>query len=415
MDYGPFISTAIDLGGGEVPVNKGIVVRLRTPQGTPTDLHAVFDTYLLSWRLVWDGELELRGIVYDGPHGIYPRAKGTTLVRAPPLPGAAPRAADLDTDPRDEPWGPIPQHLGRWSGLHLDGNDLVFDYTIGSHRVLERVWAEGDIFVREITTETAHDSSRRPVFAMPSAASGVVVKLVGDVERSDDGASFNPPANGKCFVLVAPRGSIAEAFVARPSIDVHAAIARLRPRWSQTLITRGVIDATLDATQDERRIDHPAGSNRASFDIASGGTLEIIHADASPLRAPALEAIVVRTPAHMGAIELKVEEHIGWWQSDTGHGQFELNAFTGENDLRLDGVTWRRGVTGRSLDFDGTAGAWLDEGNIDLGVHDLTAAAWIHTTSDGSIFAISPLEGEWVKDGATVFLRGGRLNFDVGW
>lgn len=165
MDYGPFISTAVGLGDGYAPVHKGLVVRLRTLEGELTDLHAVFDTDLLAWRCVWRGELALRGIVYDGPHGVFPEIDGEPLFRTPAVPGVVAPGADpaQATDPRDEPWGPIPAALDRWTGLHLDGDDVVFEYTAldGRHRVLERVWTESrdgpHYFVREITVDVTVD------------------------------------------------------------------------------------------------------------------------------------------------------------------------------------------------------------------------------------------------------------------
>ncbi len=105
MDYGPFLSTPVGRGEGVPPVNKGLVVALRTPAGKESGLSAVFDTDLLSWRCVWEGELELRGIVFDGPHGTFPRIEGEPCFRAPLPAGVRPGTQQgvRNTDPRDEP------------------------------------------------------------------------------------------------------------------------------------------------------------------------------------------------------------------------------------------------------------------------------------------------------------------------
>ena len=81
MDYGPFLSCVVGLPGGGPPrpetvVHKGIVQRLRTSAGEDGELTAVFDTDLLRWRCVWRGELALKGIVFDGPHGTFPEVDG---------------------------------------------------------------------------------------------------------------------------------------------------------------------------------------------------------------------------------------------------------------------------------------------------------------------------------------------------
>ncbi|MEM6572217.1 MAG: ThuA domain-containing protein, partial [Planctomycetota bacterium] len=166
MDYGPFLSTALSVGRDLPPVHKGIVLRLRTLDGEPTDLRAVFDTDLLALRSVWDGEVALRGIVYDGPHGIFPEADGEPFLRNAAVPGVVFEGAD--GDPRAEPWGPIPESVGAWRGLHLDGDDVVLEYETagGATTVRERLWAteddDGYGLVREFTTSSREGVERGP-------------------------------------------------------------------------------------------------------------------------------------------------------------------------------------------------------------------------------------------------------------
>lgn len=52
---------------------------------------------------------------------------------------------------------------------------------------------------------------------------------------------------------------------------------------------------------------------------------------------------------------------------------------------------------------------------LKLGRTDYTIAAWIKTRAGGSIFSKAAPRGEWVRNGKTLFVRGGRLGFDVGW
>ncbi|MEM7309684.1 MAG: ThuA domain-containing protein [Planctomycetota bacterium] len=329
MDYGPFVSTAVGIGGGLPPVNKGIVVRLATRDGEETELMAVFDTDLVEWRCAWRGELALKGIVYDGPHGTFPNIEGEVLFRT--------------EDEREHAYGPIDPAVRRWVGLHRVEDGLVFESEQAGERVLERAWAE-------------RDAQGEPTFV-------------------------------------------------RETLDALPAPAA--PRWGAPLVTRGIVDDALDEERSARRIEHPAGSDART--VRFGGWRAVEHV--IEVRGTA----ALREPRGSDVAEVASDDRIGHWRADTGSGTHERNGWSGADDLRLDGVTWRRGVVGRSLDFDGTAAAWLDDVELDLDEDELTLGAWIHTTSDGTIFAVAPEEGPWAPDGVTAFLRGGRLSVDVGW
>ena len=51
----------------------------------------------------------------------------------------------------------------------------------------------------------------------------------------------------------------------------------------------------------------------------------------------------------------------------------------------------------------------------DFGRSPFTVMAWLRTTRGGTLFAQAPAEGEWVPQGKSFFVRGGRLCFDIGW
>jgi mono/diheme cytochrome c family protein/glucose/arabinose dehydrogenase len=46
---------------------------------------------------------------------------------------------------------------------------------------------------------------------------------------------------------------------------------------------------------------------------------------------------------------------------------------------------------------------------------DFTWSAWVHTTGDGTILACAPSAGKWARGGKSLFVRDGKLAFDVGW
>ena len=70
----------------------------------------------------------------------------------------------------------------------------------------------------------------------------------------------------------------------------------------------------------------------------------------------------------------------------------------------------------RDGQFDGTA--WLQVSNaaaVDTAIHDFSLTARIKTTEDGVIFARTMPESPWVPDGVALFIRDGRLTYDIGW
>ena len=66
--------------------------------------------------------------------------------------------------------------------------------------------------------------------------------------------------------------------------------------------------------------------------------------------------------------------------------------------------------------FDGSTAYVVESSkDIDMEGKDFTIVARIKTRKDGTIFAKAPQRGNWCPDGKTLFVRGGRLVFDIGW
>ncbi len=51
----------------------------------------------------------------------------------------------------------------------------------------------------------------------------------------------------------------------------------------------------------------------------------------------------------------------------------------------------------------------------DFGTGSFTVTAWLRTQQDGTIVAKTRSEGEWVSGGKSLFIRGGRVTYDIGW
>ena len=134
MDYGPFLSAVVEVTPDNI-ASKGIAIPL-DEEGE----HAVlFDTAELRWVAAWTGDfVELKGIVYDGPHGVWPRISGEPVFTTPAGPGIARGDGLSFKDPRAVPYGPLPAELGRWKGLVRDDDGVLLHYTIGDSRVFER-------------------------------------------------------------------------------------------------------------------------------------------------------------------------------------------------------------------------------------------------------------------------------------
>ena len=140
MDYGPFLQSSVTMpwsANGEDPKDitlRGLTVRLGTNGA------ATFDTGLLRWSAAWTGGwLKLMGTPFDGTHrppeNSRPAVAGTVFLATTALPGAT---TDNDwRDPRTEPYIPLPAERARYRGVHLRGDRIVLEYTVGTARVRE--------------------------------------------------------------------------------------------------------------------------------------------------------------------------------------------------------------------------------------------------------------------------------------
>ena len=73
-------------------------------------------------------------------------------------------------------------------------------------------------------------------------------------------------------------------------------------------------------------------------------------------------------------------------------------------------------VADRGFRFDGAHQATVAQSKqIDWNSKDYTLYVRFRTKKGGTLLAAAPSEGEWVPDGQTLFVRGGRLGFDIGW
>ena len=496
MDYGPFLSAAIEVDPDNIAC-KGVAI----PLVGDGSIAALFDTAELRWAAGWEGDfVELRGIVYDGPHGIWPRIDGKATWTNPTGPGI-----DLETgnegggfeDPRPVPFGPLPKDLGRFQGLVAGDDGVVLRYSVGDASILERmtvddrdellVWSR-EIQVADVSTPVdlslfgidaevvppddypgghyeslscvegvlldAGQDPRWPLENLDGRLYTVIEKdgqVVGAIGWVGSDTVLNPRGAGKAALfggmnfqpgrltarVMPPFVGAGDArfrllfaeldeerlpdFLDRVATaerggDLQSAWKAGSPRrWDETIELAGKLDVRFGDDDDlVQRVSLAPGGSRLTIAGDDGAVPMLVGLDGTALdakTAPMDEALVVFETAHR-----KPPAAVAGWDFDEDPSPRMQNVVDGAGDLRLEGVTWRRGVRGRSLDFDGTARAvWHGAGPLDPATTSLTISAWIHTTKDGTIAARTALDGPWAPDGATFFVRDGRLAWDIGW
>ncbi len=150
MDYGPFLTASIENPRGEnsdkgkgAATDKAVVVRHGRREAA-----SAFDTDTLRMSGAWTGGwLALRGVAFDAEHGPNPGAPKDAAVfyETDPGPGWCPEGSFAETrkveapDARyaRRPLGPLPAAHAKYRGLFLNGQRVIFSYTVGAAAVLE--------------------------------------------------------------------------------------------------------------------------------------------------------------------------------------------------------------------------------------------------------------------------------------
>jgi len=149
MDYGPFLTSSVTMHPPNDPETvKGVTVRAITVKVGP-NASVCFDTNLMRYAAGWTGGwLKLMGTPFDGTHrppeGSRPAVQGDIVFEtSQSTPGWASPQGDF-FDPRPEPYVPLPHEYAHYKGLYIDGDHVVFSYTVGDCDVLECPWYDDD-------------------------------------------------------------------------------------------------------------------------------------------------------------------------------------------------------------------------------------------------------------------------------
>ncbi|MGE4619321.1 MAG: DUF6797 domain-containing protein [Planctomycetota bacterium] len=454
MDYGPFLSAAIEVTPDNIAC-KGIAI----PLDDDGEHAMLFDTAELRWAAAWQGDfVELRGIVYDGPHGIWPKISGDPIWTNRTGPGVAVGDHGTFTDPRPVPFGPLPAGQGRWQGLQRDLDGVLLHYTIGKTRVFERaaylqgqglaawkrsiqlVGVEEVLRISLLSMEDGMFYSRsiggpkseflllqkgQPVMAIDVRGGGPGTRMTTHEGRVvvEVRPTKNDPAPLHIHIaqisgqeqLAGLRAITGRVYFRDPSPLASAWNQGFTGLWPEKPVLKGQRNALLGASESSDQISRSAGEKQDQWQLGDEDVVKMQDRDGNLIdatSAPATESIVVMS----NDVDLPADKLLAGWNCDESSGEVMTSIVDGEKDLLLEGVTWRRGIQGRSLDFDGTARAiWTRHNDFEFKNNGLTFAAWVHTTKDGTIFSQTSKDGSWIHDGKALFIRDGHLCFDIGW
>ncbi len=259
MDVGRFYSATI--WTPKEMTLKGIAVRI----GEKSEASVMFDTELLRVVCGWSGEfLEFNPARYGiiGP----PKVGKEIAFHSPRQPGWSREGAFKD--PRPKPFGPLPREWAKYRGLHLHGDRVVFEYTVGPKQivVLESPWVEtiGD---RKFVTRELEIAPSDSEMELLVAEGGSQVELVADaaivtLNRGDTKSPITAKivAHDKAvrLKLLFPISANSTASVLKKEdLETQRSQSSQRSlkgltqpgpaRWTAEITTRGVVSDKADA------------------------------------------------------------------------------------------------------------------------------------------------------------------------
>jgi cytochrome c2 len=268
MDVGRFYSATI--ATPQEMTLKGIAVRV----GEKSEAAVLFDTELLRVVCGWPvGEgknfLEFNPARYGiiGP----PKPNGPIAFHSPRQPGWS-RDGEF-RDPRPKPFGPLPREWAKYRGLHLHGDRVVFEYTVGSKQVvvLESPWIEAigeeKVFSRELEIAPS-DTELELLIAVAGTPVNLVCEpnvatldrrdgrpITAKVAKHDQSVRLKVllplSANSAPLVFQKPDSEIPRSQRTRSEDHEKLSLRRfVKPgpaRWTAEITTRGVVSDKHDA------------------------------------------------------------------------------------------------------------------------------------------------------------------------
>lgn len=234
MDYGPFLTTALNVpwpAGAVTP--KGIVIKVGSGA-------ICFDSDLVRYAAAWDGGwLELLGPPFEGNRHVdektRPRIRGTLRMATRNRPGVL--RGDDGRDPRAEPYGPLPANWAKYRGLYVFGDRVVLSYSAGTCEILDLPGYERGSFTRTLRL----GPSREPVALL-------VAETPMECEPTDLGArlGMGALAIGCARMPAGSRWKIEEKSRIYLELPAHDGALRVRVAWGPDALAVGEITAKDD-------------------------------------------------------------------------------------------------------------------------------------------------------------------------
>ncbi len=147
MDYGPLMTMSIELGSSQNIAQKALIAQLDDRPGGAARGKAwfAFEHDTMRMAATWTGDfIDWNSILFNGKHGVHPRAAGTIRAFNPTGPGWANPADGSFADSmrvigRDgRPYGPLPSAWAKFLGHYRFGNEIILHYRVGETEILER-------------------------------------------------------------------------------------------------------------------------------------------------------------------------------------------------------------------------------------------------------------------------------------
>ena len=277
MDYGRFLSATFSnaegkttLDGKGCATNKGIAVKL----GVDARGAMLFDTECVRMAGGWTGGwIKLKGVVFDGGHGPNPGPidKADMFFQTNPGPVWS-RGGDF-TDPRKlpsgpgaakVPFGPIPREWAKYRGLHLHGEHVVFEYSVGDAVLLEMADIEkvGDADVLTRTFRVLNGGAASNLILAegdaPKVEAGIATMKDTAISTKDLPAGAELIADGARLVVKLPAFTAGQTFkiaYAKNAADLNAISAPANladftqagpAHWAETLTTKSGLGKDAD-------------------------------------------------------------------------------------------------------------------------------------------------------------------------
>lgn len=258
MDYGPFLHMHCGDGGTNIAF-KGIII----PLNKERTANICFDTELLRVSHAWTGAwMALAGRQFADNNNDYPLLDGTIQYATGITPGWA--LSDKRDDPREgkdgAKDGPLPKEWGRYSGLHVNGDQVTLEYVALGAQVYESYSSakEGDdtVLIRTITVAPSTKDmglllcEKTPMTAKPTGtaltqADGINARL----DDSDTRTYLMIPAH-TTPLQIAVHATAGKGL--KVKVDpIAKTMEQLKPaagapRYPQILETKGEVSAVAD-------------------------------------------------------------------------------------------------------------------------------------------------------------------------